>query len=243
MPNERNNLDGYGRVDQGGTTLAAALDGLRIIDWSTSVAAAWCGRFLADFGADVILLEPREGHALRAHSDVDALFSNKRAVAVDFANPRGKRIVLDLVRRSDVLLSSLSAAELVASGAGPATLRRPGLIVAHVADAPTDAPGAAYLAGLEAATGILAALCHRDRHSGEGQEVVLDAVEALAGVTFRVQREVVAPFVLSETPWARTRGMARPGEHSFDVLRTVAGVTDDHLMSHFESGVIGTVEP
>lgn len=178
------------------------------------------------------------------HADGEALFTNKRAVALDADEARGKRIALDLARRSDVLVVSASVEELEARGISAAVLRRPGLIVAHVPEISADAgAGGGYLAGLEAAAGILAALSHRDRHPGDGQGVVLDAEAAIAGVSLRVQRDAVAPFVLSETPWEVRRAMARPGEHSFDVLRTVAGITDDHLMSYFESGVIGTVEP
>src|SRR5687767_7650263 len=42
-----------------------ALEGLRVIDLSTTVAGAWCTRLLADFGADVILLEAKDGHPTR----------------------------------------------------------------------------------------------------------------------------------------------------------------------------------
>ena len=36
--------------------------------------------------------------------------------------------------------------------------------------------------------------------------------------------------------------MPRHGEHTFSVLRDVGGVTEDHLLGLFESGIIGTVE-
>jgi formyl-CoA transferase len=51
-----------------------------------------------------------------------------------------------------------------------------------------------------------------------------------------------APAKLSATPWRLARRMPRHGEHTFAVFREVGGVTEDHLLGLFESGVIGTVE-
>jgi len=225
--------------------MTSALDGIRVIDWSTSVAGSWCSRLLADFGADVIVIEARVGHPLRTHEDADELFANKRAVALDIESQRGKRIAVDLVRRSDVLVSSASGVELTALGVAYPTFRRPSLIMGHVPDGSEGAVEGARLTGLVAATGILAALRHRDEHAGTGQELAVDADALLGGVTVgtRAAGAIGAPFALSATPWGLRRpAPARPGEHSFDVLRHVAGITDDHLLSYYEAGVIGVVE-
>jgi len=45
---------------------AATLDGLRVIDVGDRPSAAWCGRLLADLGAEVIGAEPGEGNPLRS---------------------------------------------------------------------------------------------------------------------------------------------------------------------------------
>ena len=45
--------------------MALAFDGLRVLDLSTRLSGAWAARLFADFGADVTLIEPAEGHALR----------------------------------------------------------------------------------------------------------------------------------------------------------------------------------
>jgi crotonobetainyl-CoA:carnitine CoA-transferase CaiB-like acyl-CoA transferase len=225
--------------------MTSALEGIRVIDWSTSVAGGWCSRLLADFGADVIVLEARTGHPLRTREDADELFVNKRAVALDIESQRGRRIAVDLVRRSDILVSSASEVVLTALGVAYPMLRRPVLIMGHVPDGAARPVEGARLTGLVAATGILAALRHRDEHPGEGQELAVDPDALLAGVTVgtRAAGAVGAPFALSATPWGVLRpAPARPGEHSFDVLRHVAGITDDHLLSYYEAGVIGVVE-
>ncbi len=41
-----------------------ALEHLTVLDLSTSVAGAWCGRLLADFGAEVVLRDPHPARKL-----------------------------------------------------------------------------------------------------------------------------------------------------------------------------------
>jgi crotonobetainyl-CoA:carnitine CoA-transferase CaiB-like acyl-CoA transferase len=43
-----------------------ALIGVRVLDLSTRASGAWCTRLLADFGADVVMVESPTGHVLRA---------------------------------------------------------------------------------------------------------------------------------------------------------------------------------
>lgn len=45
--------------------MVAAFDDLRVLDLSDRLSGAYCARMFGDFGADVLLLEPPEGHALR----------------------------------------------------------------------------------------------------------------------------------------------------------------------------------
>ena len=48
------------------------LDGIRVVDLGTRAATAWCSRLLADFGAEVLAVEPPGGHPLRRHPPFDA---------------------------------------------------------------------------------------------------------------------------------------------------------------------------
>ena len=41
------------------------MDGVKVLDLSQDIAGSFCGRLLADYGADVLKLEPPEGAALR----------------------------------------------------------------------------------------------------------------------------------------------------------------------------------
>ncbi len=43
------------------------LAGIRVVDLGVRASTAWCSRLLADYGADVQMVEPADGHPLRAH--------------------------------------------------------------------------------------------------------------------------------------------------------------------------------
>jgi crotonobetainyl-CoA:carnitine CoA-transferase CaiB-like acyl-CoA transferase len=85
---------------------------------------------LADYGADVIRIEKREGSEDRFPSQVGggvgALFlqmnRNKRSMTLDPASPKGREVVAKMVRGADVVIANLPQATLVAMGLDYETL-------------------------------------------------------------------------------------------------------------------------
>lgn len=117
------------------------LSGVRVLDISSSVAGAWCSRMLADFGADVLIVEPTAGHPLRAEPPfVDDgrsivaswLLANKRSVALDLEDPAERATFLALARGADVVISSYRPSELARLGLSFAEIGQPGFILCHV---------------------------------------------------------------------------------------------------------------
>jgi crotonobetainyl-CoA:carnitine CoA-transferase CaiB-like acyl-CoA transferase len=95
--------------------LASALDGVRVLDLSTRVAGAWCSRLLADFGADVVMVEPPGGNPVRALAPFDAdgggivgayVLANRRSVTLDLASEQGRAALADLAAGCDVVVDS-----------------------------------------------------------------------------------------------------------------------------------------
>ncbi len=102
------------------TEPTGALDGLRVLDISSFLAAPQVATFLGDFGADVIKVEPPSGEALRrigasrsGESLVWAMVSrNKRVITCDLNRPEGRDILRLLVAEVDVLVHNYSPAVL-----------------------------------------------------------------------------------------------------------------------------------
>jgi crotonobetainyl-CoA:carnitine CoA-transferase CaiB-like acyl-CoA transferase len=110
-----------------------ALDGLRVLDIATFVAAPFCGTILADFGAEVIKIEqPRGGDSLRQFGTItecgDSLVwlseaRNKKAITLDLRKPEGVAMFKQLVAKADVVLENFRPGTLEKWGIGFDTLR------------------------------------------------------------------------------------------------------------------------
>ncbi|MGD9946052.1 MAG: CaiB/BaiF CoA transferase family protein [Burkholderiaceae bacterium] len=93
---------------------AGPLAGLKVIEICSTIAGPACARMLADFGADVIKIEPPEGDAVRQLGrhvgDVSlyaaAILRNKQSIALDLKTAQGKEIALELLRQADVLVEN-----------------------------------------------------------------------------------------------------------------------------------------
>src|SRR4051812_3166443 len=59
---------------------ASALDGVLVLDLSASVSGAFAGKLLADLGAQVVMIEPQGGTALRRHGLFGYLAGGKQSV-------------------------------------------------------------------------------------------------------------------------------------------------------------------
>ena len=90
------------------------LAGIRVLDLGQGVAAPYCGLLLAQYGADVVKVEPLAGDWMRglgqARGDQTAYSITynwgKRGIAVDLKDPRGLEIVRRVAARSDVVLEN-----------------------------------------------------------------------------------------------------------------------------------------
>ena len=112
------------------------LSGVRVVEFTHMVMGPTCGMILADLGAEVIKVEPLAGDNTRKLLGSGAGFfplfnRNKKSLAVDVRDPRGRDIVLRLVARADIFSENFKAGAMDALGFGADALRalNPGLIV------------------------------------------------------------------------------------------------------------------
>lgn len=127
--------------------MSMILDGIRVIEFANFIAAPSCGKNLADWGAEVIKVEPLSGDVVRimgpqyhtpTTEDECPMFEqengNKKSIAVDTKDPRGKQLLLDLLGTADVFLTNVRERSLEKDGLDYKALRVkfPRLIVAQI---------------------------------------------------------------------------------------------------------------
>ncbi|MBV9858801.1 MAG: CoA transferase [Alphaproteobacteria bacterium] len=91
-----------------------ALDGVRVLDFSTTIAGPHCTRLMADLGADIVKIESLDGDMMRsrppqrngASTSFGQLNSGKKSVALDLKAPEAVAVVHRLLRRADVLVEN-----------------------------------------------------------------------------------------------------------------------------------------
>lgn len=118
------------------------LSGYRVLELGSTVAGPFCGRLFADFGAEVIKIEPREGDAIRGagrHFEGKSLYAasilrNKSLVAIDLRTPRGQELTRSLAAKCDVVIENFRPGGLEAWGLGYADLARvkPDIIMVRI---------------------------------------------------------------------------------------------------------------
>jgi len=117
-----------------------ALDGVRVLDLSRLVAGNTLTGLLADFGAEVIKVEPAAGDTLRAWRTKDVqtnwkLYArNKKSVAFELRKPEARDLLLKLVDNADVLVESFRPDTLEKMGLAPEILlgRNPRLVIVRI---------------------------------------------------------------------------------------------------------------
>ena len=119
------------------------LQGLRVLDVSTVIAAPFAAGLMADFGADVIKIEqPVGGDSFRQLGPYHngevmrwaTMGRNKRCVTLDLRQAEGKQLFLQLLAQCDVLIENFRTGTLDKWGLDLATLRKanPDIIVTRV---------------------------------------------------------------------------------------------------------------
>ncbi|MDF2684185.1 MAG: Formyl-CoA transferase [Brevibacillus sp.] len=105
-----------------------ALDGIRVLDLSRTLAGPFCTMLLGDMGADIIKVEqPEQGDETRRFTPPtwDGISSyylasnrNKRSITVDLKSVEGKEIIYSLAKTSDVLVENFRTGTLDQLGLG-----------------------------------------------------------------------------------------------------------------------------
>lgn len=131
-----------------------ALDGLRILDMTQYEAGTSCTQALAWLGADVVKVEPPDtgdpGRGIARGVDDAEYFiawnSNKRSVAINLREPRGRQLLLDMAPHYDVFVENYGPGVVEKLGIGYDVMREanPGIIYARLKGFGLSGPWADY---------------------------------------------------------------------------------------------------
>src|SRR5712692_5503579 len=98
-------------------------DGVRVLDFSWGMAGNLAAMVLADYGADVVKVEPPGGDPWRGHVAWPFWNRGKRSVVADLKTPDGRARVEPLLRGADVLVESFRPGVADRLGIGYGTAR------------------------------------------------------------------------------------------------------------------------
>src|SRR5947207_5411603 len=143
------------------------LDGVRVVDFTTTIAGPHCTRLLADLGAEVIKLEaPDGGDMMRsrpplrngASTSFGQLNTGKKSVILDLKRPEAVEIVRRLVATADVVVENFRPGVMARFGLDYPALRevKPDLVYCAISGYGQSGPSAglpAYAPVIHASSG------------------------------------------------------------------------------------------
>ena len=154
-------------ADDGKRVMAGALDGVRVLDFTSVMAGPFATRMLADLGAEVIKVESLEGDQVRARppkrDGYSAYFGNlnagKQSIACNLKSPEIVALITQLVATCDVLVENFRPGVMARFGLDFATLTaiNPRLIYCSISGYGQTGPKAlfpAYAPVIHAASGF-----------------------------------------------------------------------------------------
>lgn len=167
--------------------MAAALDGIRVVELAHGRSAAYCTKLLAGLGAAVVKVEPPEGDDCRREGPFPAdlpnpeasglflhLNTGKRGVTLNLEQAAGRALLLELLAEADVLVEGFAPGTLAAIGLGYDALseRFPALVMVSITPFGQDGPYAHYAGG----------------------ELICHALSGYMSITGDAQREPLKPY-------------------------------------------------
>ena len=115
------------------------LQGVQVVEFCQVAAGPFCGMLLADFGAEVIKVEPPEGDAMRLWPPITQGFSEnfaslnrgKQSICLDLSRPEAQEVLHRLLAQADVLVENFLPGTMERWGRGyeqPLAQRYPRLV-------------------------------------------------------------------------------------------------------------------
>ena len=143
------------------------LDGMRVVDFTTTIAGPYCTRMMADLGAEVIKIETDEGDMMRsrppmrdgASTSFGQLNAGKQSIVLDLKRPEAREVVRRLLTTMDFLVENFRPGVMRRFNLDYETLSKhdPKLIYCSISGYGQTGPSsglAAYAPAIHAASGF-----------------------------------------------------------------------------------------
>ena len=92
--------------------MTKAFEGIKVLDLSDRLSGAWAARLFGDFGAEVILSEPKDGHITRHIGPKTKVGDNQTSLLHQFVNwnkqstLRDQESIQELVSQADIVITT-----------------------------------------------------------------------------------------------------------------------------------------
>jgi CoA:oxalate CoA-transferase len=179
------------------------LEGVRVLDFSRVYSGPFCGRVLADLGADVVKVEPTDGDLSRflgARSASTSLYfaqqnAGKRNISVDIDRPEAQALLLRLASSVDIVLENFRPGVMDRFGLGYDAVAavNPGVVYGSITGWGQDGPWRnrrAYAVIVHAEAGLTAGIIDRGgepRNDGYSHADVYAGLECAIGILAALQ--------------------------------------------------------
>jgi crotonobetainyl-CoA:carnitine CoA-transferase CaiB-like acyl-CoA transferase len=214
------------------------LDGVRVLDLSRLVAGNMLSLQLADFGADVVKVEPPAGDPLRDWRDAGVPLywktyaRNKRSLVLNLRHAAAKDALTKLAARADVFIESFRPGTLEEMGFGPDALlgHNPDLVIVRVSGFGQTGPYAplpGFGTLVEAMSGLAARTGFPDREPVLPPLALADMIAGLYGA-----------FATVTALRARDQGAARGQVIDLTLLESMFSVLGPEAAIYRATGVV-----
>ncbi len=231
-------------------TRTGPLAGVRVLDLSRVLAGPYAAMMLGDMGADVIKVEqPGEGDETRGWGPPFAggesayylsVNRNKRSITLNLKHPAARELLLDLVRKSDILIENFKTGTLERMGLADEALwqANPGLIHAALTGFGTSGPYAEYAGYDFVVQGLAGIMGITGEPDGEPMKVGVAIVDITAAL-FMLNGILAALYRRAETG----RGQRVDASLLQSAMAWLANVGQNYLVSGKEAGRYGNAHP
>jgi crotonobetainyl-CoA:carnitine CoA-transferase CaiB-like acyl-CoA transferase len=209
------------------------LNGIRVLDLSNVIFGPYASQILADYGADVIKVEPPEGDSTRRtgpakEENMAASFigsnRSKRSIVLDLKNPAAQEALLALVDGTDIFMHNIRPQKLTRIGIEPEAIlkRNPRIIYAALTGFMEGGPYSGMPAYDDIIQGMSGLADLVERYSGEMRYTPSATADKTCGMT--VAHAILAALFARE----------RSGKGSYIEIPMFESMVAFNLVEHFQ---------